>query len=187
MKKSTIIILVVVAVIALVAIWAISTNNSLVKLEVSIEQKQAEIDNQLKRRADLIPNLVNTVKGLTKQELDIVNSITASREKMNSGSTQDKLDANTELSRNITLLVENYPEIKSDATFTSLMAQLSDELSGTENRIAVARKNYNDEVAVYNKKIAVFPSSIIANMFGHEKVEYLEVSDEDKENPEVNF
>lgn len=183
MKKSTIIILVVVAVIALVAIWAISTNNSLVKLEVSIEQKQAEIDNQLKRRADLIPNLVNTVKGLTKQELDIVNSITASREKMNSGSTQDKLDANTELSRNITLLVENYPEIKSDATFTSLM----DELSGTENRIAVARKNYNDEVAVYNKKIAVFPSSIIANMFGHEKVEYLEVSDEDKENPEVNF
>ena len=98
MKKSTIIILVVVAVIALVAIWAISTNNSLVKLEVSIEQKQAEIDNQLKRRADLIPNLVNTVKGLTKQELDIVNSITASREKMNSGSTQDKLDANTELS-----------------------------------------------------------------------------------------
>ena len=62
-----------------------------------------------------------------------------------------------------------------------------DELSGTENRIAVARKNYNDEVAVYNKKIAVFPSSIIANMFGHEKVEYLEVSDEDKENPEVNF
>lgn len=183
MKKSTIIILVVVAVIALVAIWAISTNNSLVKLEVSIEQKQAEIDNQLKRRADLIPNLVNTVKGLTKQELDIVNSITASREKMSSGSTQDKLDANTELSRNITLLVENYPEIKSDATFTSLM----DELSGTENRIAVARKNYNDEVAVYNKKIAVFPSSIIANMFGHEKVEYLEVSDEDKENPEVNF
>lgn len=183
MKKSTIMILVVVAVIALVAIWAISTNNSLVKLEVSIEQKQAEIDNQLKRRADLIPNLVNTVKGLTKQELDIVNSITASREKMNSGSTQDKLDANTELSRNITLLVENYPEIKSDATFTSLM----DELSGTENRIAVARKNYNDEVAVYNKKIAVFPSSIIANMFGHEKVEYLEVSDEDKENPEVNF
>ena len=173
MKKSTIIILVVVAVIALVVIWAISTNNSLVKLEVSIEQKQAEIDNQLKRRADLIPNLVNTVKGLTKQELDIVNSITASREKMNSGSTQDKLDANTELSRNITLLVENYPEIKSDATFTSLM----DELSGTENRIAVARKNYNDEVAVYNKKIAVFPSSIIANMFGHEKVEYLEVSD----------
>ena len=93
MKKSTIIILVVVAVIALVAIWAISTNNSLVKLEVSIEQKQAEIDNQLKRRADLIPNLVNTVKGLTKQELDIVNSITASREKMSSGSTQDKLDA----------------------------------------------------------------------------------------------
>ena len=183
MKKSTIIILVVVAVIALVAIWAISTNNSLVKLEVSIEQKQAEIDNQLKRRADLIPNLVNTFKGLTKQELDIVNSITASREKMSSGSTQDKLDANTELSRHITLLVENYPEIKSDATFTSLM----DELSGTENRIAVARKNYNDEVAVYNKKIAVFPSSIIANMFGHEKVEYLEVSDEDKENPEVNF
>lgn len=183
MKKSTIMILVVVAVIALVAIWAISTNNSLVKLEVSIEQKQAEIDNQLKRRADLIPNLVNTVKGLTKQELDIVNSITASREKMNSGSTQDKLDANTELSRNITLLVENYPEIKSDVAFTSLM----DELSGTENRIAVARKSYNDQVATYNKKIQVFPSSIIASFGGHQKVEYLETTDEEKEVPNVEF
>lgn len=183
MKKSTIVILVIIAVIVLIGIWAVSTNNTLVQLEVSIEQKEAEINNQLKRRADLIPNLVNTVKGLTKQEQDIVNSITASREKMNSGSTQEKLDANTELSRNITLLVENYPEIKSDTAFTSLM----DELSGTENRIVVARKNYNDEVAVYNKKIKVFPSSIIAGMFGHNEVEYLQVSEEDKQNPEVNF
>lgn len=183
MKKSTIIVLVVVAVIALVAVWAISTNNTLVKLEVSIEQKQAEIDNQLKRRADLIPNLVNTVKGLTAQEQAIVDSITASREKMSSGSTQDKLDASAELTKNINFLVENYPEIKSDTTFISLM----DELSGTENRIVVARKNYNDEVGVYNQKIKVFPSSIIASMFGHEKQEYLQVSEEDKQNPEVNF
>lgn len=183
MKKSTIVILVIIAVVVLIGIWAVSTNNTLVQLEVSIEQKEAEINNQLKRRADLIPNLVNTVKGLTKQEQDIVNSITASREKMNNGSTQEKLDANAELSRNITLLVENYPEIKSDTAFTSLM----DELSGTENRIVVARKNYNDEVATYNKKIKVFPSSIIASIFGHDKVEYLQVSEEDKQNPEVNF
>lgn len=183
MKKSTIIILSIVAVIVLMGIWAITINNTLMQLEESIEQKEAEINNQLKRRSDLIPNLVNTVKGLTKQELDVVNSITQSREKMNTGNTQDKLNANTELSRNISLLIENYPEIKSDATFTSLM----DELSGTENRIGVARKDFNDEVATYNKKIKVFPNSIVANMFGHEKVGYLQVSEEDKQNPEVKF
>ncbi|MDD3304407.1 MAG: LemA family protein [Clostridia bacterium] len=183
MKKSTIVILVIVGILVLAVIWGISTNNSLVRLEESIVQKQSEIDNQLKRRADLIPNLVNSVKGLTKQEQAIVDSITASREKMSTGSTQDKLNANTELSKNITFLVENYPEIKSDAAFTSLM----DELSGTENRISVARKNYNDEVAVYNKQIKIFPSSVIAGMFNHEKAEYLQVTEEEKQNPEVKF
>lgn len=183
MKKSTIIILVIIAILVVVIVWGISTNNSLVKMKESISQSEAEIDNQLKRRADLVPNLVNTVKGLTSQEQSIVDSITSSREKMLNGNTQDKLDANDRLTSDINLLVENYPEIKSDVAFTSLM----DELSGTENRIAVARKSYNDQVATYNKKIQVFPSSIIASFGGHQKVEYLETTDEEKEVQNVEF
>lgn len=183
MKKSTIIIIVIVAIVVLIGIWGISTNNSLVKMAETIDQNRAEIDNQLKRRADLIPNLVNTVKGIAGQEQKIVDSITASREKMLSGNTQDKLNANADLTKNINLLVENYPEIKSNTAFTSLM----DELAGTENRITVANKNYNDKIAEYNKRIKVFPSSIIAGMFGHEKAEYLQVSDADKENVNVQF
>lgn len=184
MKKTGFIILgVVVAIILLLVVWGVSVNNALVGMEENIYKNQAEIDNQLKRRADLVPNLVNSVKGIAGQEQKIVDSITSSREKMLNGNTQEKLSANAELTSNINLLVENYPEIKSDQAFTSLM----DELAGTENRIAVARKNYNDQVAAYNKKIKTFPSSIIASMTGHEKANYLEVSEADKKNVEVKF
>ncbi|MEG2348346.1 MAG: LemA family protein [Clostridia bacterium] len=184
MKKTWLIVIGVIAAIILIAgIWLVSVNNSLIVATESISQNQAEIENQLKRRADLIPNLVNTVKGITKQELDVVNSITSSREKMLTGSTQDKLNANSQVTRGISLLVENYPEIKSNTNFTSLQ----DELAGTENRIAVARKKYNDEVASFNKKRKVFPTSVVASMFGHEEVKYLEVSETDKQNPKVEF
>lgn len=184
MKRTGLIVIgVIVAIILIIGFWGVSVNNSLVRMEESIAQNQAEIDNQLKRRADLIPNLVNTVKGIAGQEQKIVDSITSSREKMLNGNTQEKLNANADLTSNINLLVENYPEIKSDAAFTSLM----DELAGTENRIAVARKNYNEQVAEYNKKIKTFPTTLIAGMTGHEKASYLEVSEADKQNVDVNF
>lgn len=180
MKKFLIIL---VALIVIIGIYFVSVNNSLVSLEETINQNQAEIDNQLQRRADLIPNLVSTVKGLTSHEQGIIDSITAARQKMLSGSTQEKLDANAQLSTNINILMENYPTIKSDTSFISLM----DELSGTENRIAVARKNYNDDVGEFNKKIKKFPDSMIASMLGFDAHSYLEVADEDKVVPNVEF
>ncbi|MEG1059279.1 MAG: LemA family protein [Clostridia bacterium] len=184
MKKTGVVIgAIILVVIVILGAWGISTNNSLIKMEESMKQNQAEIDNQLKRRADLIPNLVNSVKGITSQEQKIVDSITSSREKMMTGSTEDKLNANDELTKNINLLIENYPEIKSDKAFVSLM----DEISGTENRIAVSRKNYNDQVAAYNKKIKMFPNSIIANMFGHSQGQYLKASEAEKTTPNVSF
>ena len=187
MKKSTIIILVVVAVIALVAIWAISTNNSLVKLELSIEQKQAEIDNQLKRRADLIPNLVNTVKGYTQQEQSVIQSVTDARAKLAGASgVAEKAEANQELTsalNNLLVVVENYPDLKSSQNFI----QLQDELAGTENRIATARKDYNDAVKEYNLKIKRFPTVIIAGMFGYGEKEYFEAEEGSEEVPNVQF
>lgn len=180
MKKTLIII---IAIVIILVMWGVLANNSLIKLEESIKQEQAEIENQLKRRSDLIPNLVNTVKGLTTQEQKIVESITSARANMIQGDTQSKLNANEELTKNINILVENYPEIKSDSAFTGLM----DELAGTENRIAIARKNYNDRVADFNKTIKTFPSVIIANMFDHTEKQYLEVTQEDQEFPNVNF
>lgn len=184
MKKTWLIVVgVIIAIVAVIGIWFVSVNNSLVVAEEDIANSQAEIDNQLKRRADLIPNLVNTVKGITKQELDVVNSITAARSKMLNGTTQEKLNANATLTSGINMLVENYPEIKSNENFISLQ----DELAGTENRIAVARKNYNEEVSSFNKKIKVFPTSIVASIFGHESATYLEVNEEEKETPKVEF
>lgn len=177
----TVIVLVVAIVIAL--FWGISLNNSIVKLEESVNQNKAEIDNQLKRRADLIPNLVNTVKGISSQEQKIVDSITESREKMVNGSTQDKLNANSDFTKSLNIILENYPEIKSDKSYIALQ----DELAGTENRIAVARKSYNDGIKEFNTTIKTFPNSLIAGMFGHSAMPYLEISSNDAENPEVKF
>jgi LemA protein len=180
MKKGLIILIVVIVVILFA--W-LSTYNSLVAKNESITQKQSEIDNQLKRRADLIPNLISTVKGLTSQEQKLVDSVTSARAKMNSGTTQEKLNANTELTRNINVLMENYPTLKSDTAFVSLM----DELSGTENRIAVARKNYNDDVKLFNTYIKTFPTNIVASISNFNEKVYLEVSETDKQLPKVEF
>lgn len=180
MKKGLIILIVVIVVILFA--W-FSAYNSLVAKNESIIQKQSEIDNQLKRRADLIPNLISTVKGLTAQEQKLVDSVTSARAKMSSGTTQEKLNANTELTRNINVLMENYPTLKSDTAFVSLM----DELSGTENRIAVARKGYNDDVKSFNTYIKTFPTNIVASISGFTQKGYLEVSETDKQLPEVQF
>ncbi|MEG1989972.1 MAG: LemA family protein [Clostridia bacterium] len=182
-KVGMIILICVIAVIVIVFIWGLSINNSLIGAKETIRQNQAEIDNQLKRRADLIPNLVNSVKGVASQEQKIVDSVTSARANMVKGDTQDRLNANADLTKNVNLIVENYPEIKSDKAFVSLM----DELSETENKIAYANKKYNDEVASYNKKNKTFPNSMIAGMFNHEESKYLEVTETQKELPEVKF
>jgi len=180
MKKG--IIILVVAVAILIFGW-LSIYNNLVAKSEKINQNQAEIDNQLKRRADLIPNLISTVKGLSSQELKLVQTVTEARAKMSSGTTQEKLAANDTLSKSILVLVENYPVLKSDTAYTGLM----DELAGSENRIANANKVYNDEVGSFNTKIKTFPSSIVASVSGFTAKPYLEITETQKELPNVQF
>ncbi len=185
MKKSTIIIIVIVAIIAILAISVIGMYNGLVQGRESVGTARSTIDTTLQRRADLIPQLVATVKNFTQHEQSVVDSVTAARAAMvGATSTADKLQANeklTEAVNNLMVVVENYPEIKSSAAYTQLM----DELAGTENRIAVSRKDYNTAVETYNKKVISFPNNIIAGMFGFEKQPYFEASSNATQVPNV--
>ena len=141
----------------------------------------------MQRRADLIPNLVNTVKGYANQEKEIINTVTTAREKLvGANSVTAKAEADQELTNALSRLlvvVENYPELKSSQNFI----QLSDELAGTENRIATARRDYNEAVKTYNLKIKKFPSNVMANMFGFGEKQYVEASEESKNVPNVQF
>lgn len=161
--------------------------NELVKADQQVQNQWAQIENQLKRRADLIPNLVETVKGFAAQEKGVISEITDARAALSGATTpQEAAAANDALNGalgRLLVVVENYPDLKSDKTFIQLM----DELTGTENRIAVARKDYNEEVTTYNVMVRTFPRNILAGMFGFEKAEYFEVSEADKQTPEVDF
>lgn len=187
MKKSNIIFICTIVVIVIIAIVAISSYNGIVSKYEAVESSLSDLDVMLQRRADLVPNLVSTVKGYTSHETEIINKVTDARTKLvNASSIEEKSSANNELSNSLNALmvvVENYPDLKSSANFT----QLSDELSGTENRIAVARKDYNNAVKTFNTAIIKFPSNIFANVFGFEKVTYFEADKSSMEVPSVNF
>ncbi len=177
----------VLVVLLVIALALVGTYNGLVKQDQEVQNQWAQIENQLKRRADLIPNLVETVKGFAAQEKSIMTEIADARTKLAGASTPAQAAAaDAELTGALTRLlvvVENYPTLKSDQNFRDLMY----ELSGTENRIAVARKDYNDAVNVYNVTIRSFPTNMLAGMFGFEKAEFYEVSEADQENPTVDF
>jgi len=190
-KAKLVSILVVVGVIVLLGViisgWFITTRNTLITLEETIDASWAEIDNQLKRRSDLIPNLVATVKGFATQEREVFTQIAEARSKLAGATTvgetaQGYNQLQSALSR-LLVIVERYPELKSNENFI----RLQDELAGTENRIAVARRRYNDNVRAFNTKIRRFPSSIVANMLGLEKREYFEIEEGAREVPEVDF
>jgi len=187
MKKSTIIILSIVAVIILVVAMLGGSYNSLISKEEKVDKEFSNISVQLERRADLIPNLVNTVKGYVSHETEIINSITTARENLLKANTvEEKSAADQELTSALNALmvvVENYPDLKASQNFI----QLSDELAGTENRIATSRRDYNEAVTDYNTTVKKFPTNILANMFGFEKKDYFEVSEGKEEVPEVNF
>lgn len=176
-----------IIVLVLVVIYGVSSYNSLVSAEEDVDNKFSQIDNQLKRRADLIPNLVETVKGYAKHEQEAIDSVTQARAQLAGAKTpEDKADANQQLSgalSRLLVVVEKYPDLKANENFRSLM----DSLEGTENRLAVARKDYNDEVAKYNKTVKRFPKSMLAGTFGFEKKPYFEVTNEEKEAPKVDF
>lgn len=187
-KKGLIIGLVVVAVvIVMIVSSAVSTYNGLVDKREKVENSQAQIETYLQRRADLIPNLVNTVKGYAAHEEGVYTALADARAKLNSASNAEEYaEANDSfdaaLSR-LLVVVENYPELKANENFI----YLQDEISGTENRISQARKVYNDAVAEYNAAIKKFPASIFAGMFGFEKADYFEASKEAQTVPNVSF
>lgn len=184
MNKSAIVIL---AVVALLVVFGFSSYNGLVGANEAVNGKWSQIENQLQRRSDLIPNLVNTVKGFAAQEKEIIQSVADARSKLaGAAGPAAKAEANSELNgalSRLLVVVENYPQLKSDANFRQLM----DELSGTENRIAVARQDYNNSVQSFNTKIRSFPTNMLAGMMGFSAKEYFRAEEGAKQVPQVNF
>ncbi|MBD3109067.1 LemA family protein [Bacillus sp. AGMB 02131] len=177
----------ILAVIAIIAITIIPSYNGLVNKDEDVDQAYAQIENQLQRRLDLIPNLVNTVKGYASQEKEVIQSISDARANLAGAKTPgDQATANDQLTtalNRLLVVVENYPDLKSNQTFQQLM----DELAGTENRIAVARKDYNDAVSTYNRSVKRFPGSIIAGVFNFDEKEYFKASEGADQAPTVDF
>ena len=193
MKKSTIIL---VAVIAALAMWAISAYNGMVKMDESVNTAWSNVENQYQRRADLIPNLVNTVKGYAAHEKETLEAVMAARSKATQMTvdadnlTPEKLQeyqkAQGEIGATLGRLLaitENYPDLKANQNFMELQAQLE----GTENRISVERRNFNEVARTYNTSIRTFPKSILAGMFGFDKRPYFEAEEGANKAPEVKF
>ncbi|MCP4581690.1 MAG: LemA family protein [candidate division Zixibacteria bacterium] len=182
--------LVIFAIVAffvlLVGGYFMVSYNSLVKKDEGIKGAWADIDNQLLRRNDLIPNYVNTVKGYAEHEKELFENIANARARIGGGTVPEKMKASNELSgllSRLLMVVENYPQLKANENFL----RLQDELAGTENRIANARRRYNEQVKGYNSSIRGFPKNMIAGMFDFGPKEYFEVPEEAKAVPEVKF
>jgi LemA protein len=161
--------------------------NTLVTMDESVKAAWAQVENQLQRRYDLIPNYVETVKGYAAHEKEVLTRVTEARSRVGSAGTIDqKIEANNALSSalaRLLVVVEQYPDLKANANFI----RLQDELAGTENRIAVERRRFNEAVRAYNTKIRSFPTNMIAGLFGFEKAEFFEVPKERQEAPKVKF
>ena len=182
-----VLIAVIAAVVVIIGIFA-GRYNSLVKAQTAVETKQADIQTQLQRRADLIPNFVSTVKGYSKYEQETLTAVTEARAKVSKASDAQSLSqANDELDKAISVWVnavtEAYPDLKANQNYIALQ----DELAGTENRIAVARKDYNEAVQSYNTMIKTFPKNILAGMFGFEKADFFTASESSQTVPNVEF
>jgi len=174
-------------VIVGIIVFVIATYNKLVQLRNKVKNSFAQIDTQLQRRFDLIPNLVETVKGFADHEKELLENVTASRSGyMNAGSNEEKLAMNQQLTSTLKTLfavAENYPDLKANTNFL----KLQDELAETEEKVAFSRQFYNDSVTIYNNQIQMFPGNIVAGMFGFTE-EALFNSDEDaKDAPKVQF
>jgi LemA protein len=187
--KMILIGVVVVLVLLIVSVYGFfkGTYNNFVALDEAVKSSWAQVENQLQRRYDLIPNLVETVKGYAKQEKDVLVEVTNARAKVGgAGNVPDKIKANNELSgalSRLLIVVEKYPDLKSNQNFI----RLQDELAGTENRIAVERKRYNDAVKVYNVAIRSFPANLLAGMFNFQAAAFFEAPAAAKTAPQVKF
>jgi LemA protein len=170
-----------------IGIWYITTRNHLVKLDETINQSWSEIDNQLQRRSDLIPNFVNTVKGYAAHEQKVFSDIADARSRLIGARTvEEKSESYNEVQSALSRLLvvaEQYPDLKANQNFTALQ----DELAGTENRLAVARKRYNDSITTFNTKIRQFPGSIVAGRMGFVPRAYFEIAESARGVPQVEF
>lgn len=187
-KRNLLIAVVVIVVLAgLVYSFFKGSYNQFVTLDEGVKSAWAQVENQLQRRYDLIPNLVETVKGYAKQERDVLVEVTNARARVGGATTvPDKISANNELSgalSRLLVVVERYPDLKSNQNFL----RLQDELAGTENRISVERKRYNDAVQGYNVAIRSFPANLLAGMFGFQKAAFFEAPAAARATPQVKF
>ncbi|MHC4325473.1 MAG: LemA family protein [Planctomycetota bacterium] len=179
---------ILLGIIVVIIVAVIGMYNSLVRLRNQVKNAWSQIDVQLKRRHDLIPNLVESVKGYAKHEKETMENLTKARSAaVSAEGVAQKSKAEGALSGAIDrlmLVVENYPDLKANQNFISLQ----EELSSTENKIAFARQNYNDQVLFFNNKIEMFPSNILAGMFNFQTGEFFELEDKaEREVPQVNF
>ena len=177
-KTKTIIIIVAVIIISIIGLIGI-TYNSLQRKDENVNNKWSQVENQLQRRYDLIPNLVAVVKQYSDYETTTLERIVALRQ---DGSVESEKQADEEYKVYVKALTENSPELKAVEQYNELMTNLE----GTENRIAVARKDYNDAVTKLNSSIRIFPTNLIANMFGIEKKSYFEIDDNAKSNVNIS-
>jgi LemA protein len=179
--------IIVIVIVALIVLYVIGTYNKLVKLRNRVKDQWAQIEVQLKRRFDLIPNIVETVKGYAKHESDTLKGVIEARNKFTVASTpEEEMKANNQLTnavRQLFALSESYPDLKADTNFLGLQENLEE----TENKISSARQFYNDTVLSLNNKVEMFPSNLIANIFGFKKEAFFEAEVEAKEAPKVQF
>jgi LemA protein len=178
---------IVIGILVLLVVYIFATYNSLVTLKARIKEAFSNIDVQLKRRIDLIPNLVETVKGYAKHEKDVFENVTKARTAlMGASSTSEKAAANNMLTdslKSLFAVAEAYPDLKASDNFKDLQRQLED----TEDKVSYSRQFYNSNVLDFNTKIVVFPNVIIANMMGFKAEPFFEASEEERKNVKVTF
>ncbi len=178
---------VLVGALILIVLYFVGAYNGFVVLKARIQEALSGIDVQLKRRADLIPNLVETVKGYAKHEKEVFENVTKARASLMSASNlKDKAEANNQLTgalKSLFAVAENYPELRASENFKELQRQLED----TEDKIAYSRQFYNSNVLDYNTKIRVFPSNIITSLFNFKEYDFFQAAEEEKKKIEVKF
>ena len=178
---------ILIIVVVLIVLWAISVYNKLVALRNRVKDQWAQIDVQLKRRFDLIPNLVETVKGYTKHESETLEAVIKARNTYVSATVpEEQMKADGELTKAISklfALTESYPDLKANTNFQALQQELTE----TESKIAAARQFYNDTVMVYNNKVSMVPSNIIASLFKFNKETFFEANETERQNVQVKF
>ncbi len=187
MNTTTIILIVIAVIVVLLILWYFKTYNSLVSLRNRKDDQWSQIDVQLKRRADLIPNLVETVKGYTKHEKSTLEEVVKARNTFVTASTpEEEMKASGELTQALNKLFalsEAYPDLKANENFIGLQ----NDIKETEDKISTARQFYNDTVLTYNNKVQMVPSNIVANMAGFKTATFFEVNEEDRKNVKVSF